>query len=466
MRWLGSRPGLLALLLIVLVNGGLWQLQKVQALRVFDQPFYLGIADDLVHSGRFTDGFMFAEPGPDGLRSSGMRFAPLYPVLVAGSSLVDGGLRRGMDCLVASGGRDESCRAAAPVLRGLQFGELAGVFWLVWWMGRRLGGAAVGWGSLVLAFGAAPLLLRSVAYLMTEMTCLALCVAAIGAGVRAIDGMGRERLGWACGAGALAGLAALTKPGFLYLLPAVVLAVLVLARRRGIWPAASFAVGEVAVLAPWVARNAMVMGRAALTYGYDSHTLVQRIAFDTMSWSEYGRAYLCWLPDGRSLGERLVGHGACDRFGWDEQPTSFYVLGLRHMLPETLAAAGGYEHHLSYLLHTYIFRMPVKHLLVSIPMALRAAYVAHWWGFVLFVPALIWTVAAGRQVWYGARGGWDGRVALLVLLPPWFMLAFNAAVAVNQVRYNLLLVPGYALAGALSLRWLVMRFGSGRWFAS
>jgi len=38
---------------------------------------------------------------------------------------------------------------------------------------------------------------------------------------------------------------------------------------------------------------------------------------------------------------------------------------------------------------------------------------------------------------------------LFVALPTWFMLALNAAVAVNQVRYNLMLIPPYALAGAM-----------------
>ena len=42
-------------------------------------------------------------------------------------------------------------------------------------------------------------------------------------------------------------------------------------------------------------------------------------------------------------------------------------------------------------------------------------------------------------------------------LPAWFMLAFNAAVSVNQVRYNLLLIPAYSTAGALALLPLVRR---------
>ena len=473
-RLVSARPGAAALALILLVTGLLWQNQRIQKLNVFDQPFYLGIAYDLVHHGRFSDGYMFAEPGPDGVRPAGMRFSPLWPGLVAAAAGLDGRLRAGMDCVVGSAGHDDTCPSAAPSLRLLQFAELAGFFWLVWWMGGVAGGATVGWLSLGLALVTSPLLLRSVAYLMTEMTCLFLSTAAIAAGVcalvagRANPAAGgptrlgtasRTCLGWACASGALLGLTALTRPAFLYLVPMTLLALALAGRRRALLPGAAFLAGAVATLAPWIARNAAVLGRPALTYGYDSHTLVQRIAFDTMTWREYARAYLCWLPDGTALGRNFLGPHGCDRFAWDDQPSSFYVLGLRHMLPETLSAAGGYDHHLRYLLTHYILRMPVWHLLVSIPLALRGAYVAHWWGFILLPAALACTVLALRRAWRG-----DSRAAafLVMALPAWFMLALNAGVAVNQVRYNLLLIPPYAVAGALGLRALWAQAGL-RW---
>ena len=121
------------------------------------------------------------------------------------------------------------------------------------------------------------------------------------------------------------------------------------------------------------------------------------------------------------------------------------------MLPETLAAAGGYPHHLSYLLTHYVLRRPVWHVLVSIPLALRGAYVAHWWGFVLFWAALCLTWAARPWRVRVDDTMWRAGVVLLAW-PAWFMLAFNASVAVNQVRYNLLLIPLYATAGAWALR--------------
>jgi|GEM_PF-2699930 len=438
----------MALALILGVTGVMWARHPVRPLNEFDQIFYLGIADDLVDHDRFTDGFAFAKPGPDGLRPRGMRFAPLYPQLVAAAAGFDRNLRAGMACVVAGAGRDQTCPRAAPSMRWLQFGELAGFFWLIWWMAGAAAGPAIGWGALILALFTTTLLLGSVNYVMTEMTCLILVTAAIAAAIKAVRAGGRSQLAWCCVAGVLTALTALTRPAFLYLIPLAVLAVPIWGRTRALMPIAAYAGGAALTLAPWLIRNTVVFGRTALTYGYDSHTLVQRIAFDTMNRREYGLAFLCWLPDGRAFGRALGGPHLCDRFGYDEQPTSFYVLGLRHMLPQTLAASGGYEHHLSYLLHTYILRMPVKHLLVSIPLALRGAYVAHWWGFCLLIPSLAWTVAALRRRFPGAG------VFLLMALPAWFMLAFNASVAVNQVRYNLMLIPLYALSGALTLRFL------------
>ena len=464
-------PRLTALALILATTVLLWCRQPVRSLNEFDQPFYLGIAHDLVHHHRFTDGFMFASPAPpDGLRPPGMRFAPLYPALLAAAASLDATTRAGMDCVVAGQDHDESCPRGAPLIRTIQFAELVAVFWLLWWMARRVAGPRAGWLALALAFGAAPLLLGSVNELMTEMTTLCLCTAATAAAMQAACARHR-RLAWAAAAGALLALTALTRPAFLYLIPAAILATAAIGRGRALAPLAAFAAASAATLAPWIARNAAVLGRPALTYGYDSHTLVQRIAFDSMDWREYAQSYLCWLPDGTALGRRFLGPQGCDRFGWDEHPNAFYTIGLRHLLPETLAASGGYSHHLGYLITHYLLRMPVWHLLVSIPLALRGAYVAHWWGFVLLWPALwlTWLARPGRRPPPGKGAGplgngvaddaiWRPGLWLLAW-PAWFMLAFDASVAVNQVRYNLLLIPLYAVAGAWMLQRGATRLG-------
>lgn len=448
-RWGLGAAGALAVILAV--TGALWSRTRVQPLTAFDQHFYLGIAQDLRADGVFTDGFAF-DGRPDGARPPGMRFAPLYPMLLAGVASVDPGLRAGMACLTATRNGDAACPARAPVMRGLQFAELAAVLLMVWLIGRALGGAALAWPALAAALITTPLLLRSVNYLMTEMTALFLTTAATWCALLALR-PGRARLAAALAAGLLLAGAALTRPAFLYALPALLAGMAVAARPIPRGRMAAVTAGLAAGLAPWIARNALVMGRPALTFGYDSHTLVQRIAFDTMNGREYALAYLCWLPDGTSLGRRFVGPDACGRFGWDEHPNSFYVLGLRHMLPETLAASGGYAHHLGYLLRHYVLAMPLWHLAVSVPLALRGAYVAHWWGFVLLPLALACSWAALR----GRRG------YAVVALPAWFMLAFNAMVAVNQVRYNLMLIVPYALAAGMAAVALAARLrGRGR----
>ncbi len=199
----------------------------MQPLGVFDQPFYLGMAQDLRDTGRFTDGYMFAEPGPDGTRPSGMRFAPLYPTLLAGLASLDPALARSMRCEVSTRGKDPACPRAAPSVRALQGAMLAGVFLLVWWAaGEAAGSRRVGWLALTLALPTAGLLLGSVNYLMTETTAL-LCTTAAGAA--AVRALRRESTGWLGVAGVLLGLAALTRPAFLYLAYAAVPVVLALA---------------------------------------------------------------------------------------------------------------------------------------------------------------------------------------------------------------------------------------------
>ena len=454
-----------ALLLVLAVLGATWPGLRVQPMRVFDQPFYLGIAQDLRSTGRFTDGYMFAAPGPDGTRPSGMRFAPLYPSLLAAAATLDPALASAMACQVRSEGHDPACPRGAPSIRWLQAAMLVAVFLLAWWMGGAASGSRrVAWLTLLLALPTAPLLLGSVNYLMTETTTLLLVTAATACALAALR---RTRRGWLAASGLLLGLAVLTRPAFLYLAYAAVLLGLGLAawrRSARTALAALLFAGCVALpVAPWVARNAVVLGRPALTHGYDSHTLVQRISFDSMTWREYGLAYLCWLPDGTGLGTLLVAPHACDRFGWDERPDTFYSIGMGPLMQQTLREAGGWDHHLGFLLTHYILREPLWHAAVTLPLALRGAWVAHYWGLVLG-PCCLWlTLAALRRLWRERRAaelsaGAGRAAALLVLaLPAWFMLAFNAAVAVNQVRYNLMLIPAYALSGGLLAERLLRR---------
>jgi hypothetical protein len=462
-------PLLVAVALVLLVLAPVWRQAKLEPLGSYDQDFYLGIAYDLVHSGRFTDGFAYAVPLPSGERPSGMRFVPLYPAMLAVAYWLEPGFAAGGACVVRTYPAYEACPDEASLVRAVQFGMLAAVYVMVWWLaGVLTGSARGGWIGLAVALVTAPYLMRSVDYVMTEITTLFLSTATTCAAVAVVRAPGAVgRLRWVAVTGVLLGLTALTRPAFLYLFYAVaaglvVAGVVAVWRGRG-WSLAlllgAFVVGFAVPVGPWVVRNAIVLGRAELSFGYASHTLVQRISFDAMTPREYALSFVCGLPDGTGLGRLLAGRGACDRFALDERPGTFYQIGTGPLLTQTLAAAGGYENHLSYLLHTYIYREPLKHALVTIPMALRGAWVDHYWGFVLGLLCLGVTGMAIRRRDAGF---------LTVALPAWFMLLFNAAVAVNQVRYNLMLVVPYAVASAmvaeivLSGAWFAERFGGKR----
>ena len=68
----------------------------------------------------------------------------------------------------------------------------------------------------------------------------------------------------------------------------------------------------------------------------------------------------------------------------------------------------------------------------------------NYWGLILGILCAVLTI---RALHAGDMG------LLIVTLPGWFMLLFNAGVAINQDRYNLILILPYATAGA----WLVER---------
>jgi 4-amino-4-deoxy-L-arabinose transferase-like glycosyltransferase len=441
---LGRRPGwVVATLAILAVLAALWPRAKTQPLNVFDQAFYIGIAQDLLADGTFTNGFTYEPNAIDQPATPGMRFTPLYPALVAAAGAVDPGFHRAMACLVRGRGQNPACRRDATVIRVAQFLMLALFYLLLWWMARRvLGRARTAWIALGLALLTAPDMLNYVNYVMTEITALTLATAATAAGVQAITRPAR-RLRWCLIAGVLAGLAALTRPAFLYLFViagGVALIGTLIRRRDTILPAAGFLLAGALVIAPWVARNALVMGDTALTAGYGPHVLNERIAFDQMSGAEYGRSFLCWLPDGNGMGSLLFGPGACRRFQLDLGPDTFYGIGNGALMRQSLAASGGWPHMTGYLIRTYILPHPVKHALVTLSLALRGLWLSHYWGFVLAPICLVMTVKA-----------WARRDLpfLAISLPAWFMLLFAAAISVNQTRYNLMLILPFALSGAM-----------------
>jgi len=432
------------LLLIFVVLGLVGANSRILPLSIGDQGFYVGIAYDIRHTGVFTNGYVFAEGPREAAHPAGMRFTPLYPALLAAVASVDPVFGRSLDCVAAGFGEDASCARAAPLLRGVQYGLLALVFWLVWSLARRVSGDGLtGWLALGLALCCAPMLARFANNAMTEIVALSFATCAIAAGVRGLD---RPGWGWFAVAGLCAGCATLTRPAFQAACLAAPMAALLVARHRDrrLWAGmGAYLLAALVVIGPWVLRNALVLGTPGLTAGYGPQVLVQRLAFDQMTWFEWRLAFLCWLPDGNGLGDLLFGQGACHRFGWSDTPDTFYEIGNGPLMQSTLAAAGGWDGMTGYMVRQMVLPDLGKYLLVTLPLALRGAVIAHWWGGVLAPVCMVATISALRR---------RDVAFLMVSLGPWLMLGLAAAVAVNQERYNHLLMVPYSISGALLLR--------------
>ena len=448
---------LLAAAVILGWLGLLWsQARPPGDFRTFDQPLYLSIAYDLLHLHRFTNGSGFATPHVDPARPPGMEIMPLYPAFLAGTALLDPAFNRSLSCFVQQSDAP-SCPHQAPLPRGLQFVMTAAIYLMLWRIAvRATGSQRIGALSLGVGLLAAPVLIRGVNMLMTETLSLLFVTAAIAAAVEAAKA--RRPLGWVLLAGVMLGLSTMTRPAFLYLLPAAAVFGMGLAVRRrrprhGLALAAAFLLGGAVTIAPWVVRNAIELSRPAMTSGYAALVLAQRVAFDQMTWPEYGKFYVCGLPDGNGIGTLLFGPRPCEPFQYEPRPDTFYWIGNHTFMQSTIAAAGGSAQQFNYLLHHYILAHPVWHALVSIPMALRGLWIDHYWGLILAVLCVPLTLRAVRR-------GDDALLA--VTLPGWFMLAFHAAVAVNQERYNLMLVIPFSLAGGMALERAWQRWAASR----
>lgn len=212
-----------------------------------DRDLYWGIGQHLAAG----DGFVHPDLGhPTAYRP------PLYPLTLAAIILVGGG---------------------SKTLAALQIGLSVATVWLTWRLGRKLGLETN--GLLAAAFVALnPLLIQSTALAMTETLCAFLLT-----GLLLSLGHSTAKSRWLVGA--LVGLTALCRPtvwAFVALASVVSVAGSLRLRTRGTarrfgevvqdkWP---IVVACGLILAPWVIRNAIVLGKPIVTTTHGGYTLL------------------------------------------------------------------------------------------------------------------------------------------------------------------------------------------------
>jgi 4-amino-4-deoxy-L-arabinose transferase-like glycosyltransferase len=242
--------------------------------------------------------------------------------------------------------------------------------------------------------------------------------------------------------GAALGLAALTRPAYVYLFVAMIAVLAVAAaigRARGLVLACLlFALAYGAVVAPWMMRNKALTDRFAVTTGYAGDILSQRVAYNRMTWPEWGAAFVYWLPDvGDSLAQNLFAKSTYHKLSWDEG--SYYSTDAPALYRTYAKQVSSPNEIVPYILRTEILAQPVKHALVTLPLAFRAIFIAKYWGIAGLVCFIALAVHRVRR---------NDYTILLLSLPVWFMVVFHALVSVSIPRYNLALIPFYAYAMA------------------
>jgi 4-amino-4-deoxy-L-arabinose transferase-like glycosyltransferase len=209
-----------------------------------DKPLTHDEHEYLLLARNVAEGRGFVHLQADGAPAAGEHFgrAPVYPAFLAGIIRLTG-IPPPADAAVL--------RAVRVTQAALGGGLVWLVAWLAWNAAGRTAGAAAGWLAALY-----PPLVWTPAYIWSEtlFSVLALGCAAV---------LSRERRGAGVyvGAGALAGLAVLTRPAMLFFLP---LAALWLAWKREWRGVVLLSLACALVIMPWTIRNAREYGRFVL----------------------------------------------------------------------------------------------------------------------------------------------------------------------------------------------------------
>jgi hypothetical protein len=246
----------------------------------FDASHYTSIAHDLDRHGTFSNGLFDKVDSTLNPPPPGMFFGPLYPALVAAAMQVDPRFQRAVVCWVTADARQQDgtklCeRYAAPMLLIHALFLALGALAIARAGELMFRSQAVFWTAGVLATVCLILESELFSFVMTESVTFGLC--AIFTWCCTVAWLS-QRTRDCLIAGVALGVLILHRPSYQALLLVgvplfAVAAYLALRSLRGAsWLAAVFALGCIVVVAPWVARNAVALGKAGLTEEYGSAT--------------------------------------------------------------------------------------------------------------------------------------------------------------------------------------------------
>jgi hypothetical protein len=426
----------------------------------FDGSFYITIAYDLDRYGLFSNGiFSDVEDNVVERPKPGMFFGPVFPSMVYAAMKLDSRFAEAVRCSVEAerGHRDEAAcepytrpiRLINALLLAIGATAVASAARLVFPQQR---GIFLLTGLLVLA----PLWFEAwiLRLVMTESTLFGLYSLLSWAVVLAWKS---TRPAIFAASGLLLGVLCLTKPSFLALFPLIAALtffcghrIAKLPLRRTMTQLVAFTLALGCVLGAWAARNAISVGKFALTEEYGSAAVIERFAYDDMTAREFFQAFPYCVPGpGDLLFDQDDGTDSMHRFVY-HTPGSFFHMGRdrRNTLTEE---NGRLDPLIRGVALEELRTKGWRYVLVNIPLV----WCGMWPGWIVSLPLLpLFVFACVRAVRRREP------MFLLYSAPALLMLGLHAAVGNHTTRYNLILIGPYAVAAAW-LMWTAWR--DARW---
>jgi hypothetical protein len=423
-----------------------------------DELQYLTVSRNLTLHGVFSDETVTDQvPGPSAF------FAPVAPWLYAVLLKVDTSLEPTIACQFRHY-RDPRahCEIRYSLLtRGIMATLAALGLWGSWVLARSFGLSAVGSWTVLAVVAASGVHAHFARHFLTEAPLLAIFPFFLALLLRATDPSVQRSLGLLVGLGLAMGLLALTRPSYVYQAYAVIMAMPLLRYYRGAAAIGPFGVGAALAVAagymlcvvPWMLRNWFALGEFALTVGYDVDILVQRLLYNQMSWAEWWRAWIYWLPDfGDNIAISLFGEDAVRKLSLLE-PTGYHYAGNPPIADFLQTHIGNRPATLGNLLPVLLADWP-KHVAVSFVMAWQGLWAGK---YITFVAVLLAPFALRRMAATGQLRGFL-VIAGVVLM----MVGFYAFVSVSIPRYNLPMIWISALIAAALVEAVTHRFFGNR----
>ena len=374
--------------------------------------------------------------------------APLYPVFIAGVMALDAAFADSLKCIVDSetGTERSTCQQNFENFYIAQLLLALMCLFMIYQITIHFSSSKIAaWLAALLALGSG--IFTEFSYLfMTEILILPVFASLI---LVCLFFCQKQKLLWIGVMGILLAVLALVRPSYLYLFYGFVLFFTVQALlsrdRKAVLRLLCLIVGFATIAAPWALRNKAQFDSYTLTSGgYAEAILIQRINYNQMRWPEIGVAMIYWLPDfGDSLARKLFPSELHNKLGWGE--SSYYAQQYQETVEQLSRELGGKDKILAHLVKEEL--LTLKHVAVSIPLALRGTFIAKYWGLAGFIAFIVLLIQTTRKK--------DYRLCVMAL-PLFYMVAFHAGLSVSIPRYNLALVTLYAL----SMAWYINLYGT------